>query len=145
MALSSAGNDTLSEISEELVEIADSYPAEIVSCFLLTTVVITFSCCSLAVFLWSPLCIRANFENPTGFLMTWLSVNDFITGFVLLVPMTITVTFHHRWMLGGAFCGIQGFVLQLVQNSTNALLMSAAVDRFCALVLPIKYVLFALH
>ena len=108
-------------------------------CVLMTLTVILFSGSCLIIFLFSPRQVRCNFKNPTGFIMTWLSVIDFLSGFLLLVPVSITVVFEHEWKFGRAFCCIQGLVLQLIQNMANTLLMTVAVDRFCALVMPIKY------
>ena len=113
--------------------------AESSFCAIVTLVVIIFSSFSLAVFLFSPQHFKASFHKPAGFIMIWLSANDFISGFLLLLPMAITVISGHEWLFGRFLCIVQGLVLQLIQNSTNALLTWAAIDRFCALVLPIRY------
>ena len=111
---------------------------EICSCISLTFAIILFSSCCLLVFIFSPRQIKANFKNPTGFIMTWLSVLDSVSGFVLLLPMAATVCLDHEWVFGRRLCAVQGVVLQLVQNMVNCLLMAVSLDRFLALVTPLR-------
>ena len=130
-------NTTLVDVTEPFAQKLSS-AAEVLFTFILAFTVILFSSYCLIIFLFSPRQVRVSFKNPTGFIMTWLSLLDFVSGFLLLLPMSITVALDHEWMFGLVFCAVQGMVLQLVQNMANTLLMTVAVDRFCALVTPIK-------
>ncbi|XP_022088029.1 alpha-1A adrenergic receptor-like [Acanthaster planci] len=70
-----------------------------------------------------------------------LAVVDFLVG-VTLMPVALITCIKQEWILGNVFCKISGVINMLFSVASISTLSVIAIDRYCAIIRPLKYASF---
>ncbi|XP_070542408.1 histamine H2 receptor-like [Ptychodera flava] len=75
----------------------------------------------------------------TGMSITSLAIADLLRGLLVLPFVIITSCLDGEWVFGSTWCSISGFSYTLFSSASVMTLGAVSIDRYIAIVMPLKY------